>query len=149
MTSPRSRRLPRSSHTVRSASRSVASRWARIAQQRTRDCDSLSFAYAEAVAALAHDGVVAVGQAGDQIVDAGGARGRHDVLVARLGRREAQVLADRGVQQERLLRDEPDGGCERLEAQLAHVDAVDRHAALLHLALPRDQGLSASVDALI
>ena len=64
----------------------------RVAQDRAGDRDALLLAAREAVAALADDGVVALGQRGDQVVDASGAGGRLDLLVGGVGTREAQVL---------------------------------------------------------
>ncbi len=53
--------------------------------------------------ALAHGRVVAIGQRGDQLVDLRRARGVFDLLVAGVRTGEAQVLADRGVEQVRFL----------------------------------------------
>ena len=50
------------------------------------------------------------------------AGGLFDVLVARVRAGEAQVLADRRVEQVGLLRDEADGGGERVERDVAHVE---------------------------
>ena len=102
----------------------------RVAQDRARDRDPLLLAAREAVAALADDGLVALGQRRDQAVDLRGARGLLDLLVGRVGLREAEVLAHGRVEEVRLLRDDADRGGERRERQLAQVDAVDRDAAL-------------------
>ena len=57
----------------------------RVAQDRARDRDALLLAAGEAVAALADERVVAVGQRRDQVVDLRGARGVLDLLVGRVG----------------------------------------------------------------
>ena len=98
----------------------------RVAQDRAGDRDALLLAAGEAEAALADDGVVAVGQRGDRVVDLGGAGGVLDLVVGRVRPREAQVLAHRGVEQVGLLRDDADRVGQRVEGQLAQVDAVDR-----------------------
>ena len=89
----------------------------------------LLLAAGEAVAALADDRVVALGQRGDHVVDACRLGGRLDLLVGRVRLREAQVLAHRLVEEVRLLRDDADEVGQRLEAQVADVDAVDRDPA--------------------
>ena len=58
-------------------------------------------------------------------MDLRGAGGVLDLLVAGLRAGEAQVLADRGVEQVGLLGDEPDGGGQRGERHVADVHAVD------------------------
>ena len=84
----------------------------------------------EAVAALADDGLVPVGERGDQLVDLRRPGRLLDLLVGRLRLREAEVLAHGRVEEIGLLRDDADRRGERLERQLAHVDAVDRDRAL-------------------
>ena len=80
----------------------------RVAQDRPRDRDALLLAAREAVAALADDRVVALGQRGDQLVDLRRARGLLDLLVGRLRAREAEVVAHGRVEEVRLLRDDAD-----------------------------------------
>lgn len=58
----------------------------RILQDRPRDCDALFLAAGELEAALADRGLPAVGQGGDQAVDAGRAGGRVDSAVIASGR---------------------------------------------------------------
>ena len=101
---------------VEGARRLVEHEHGRVAQDRARDRDALLLAAGEAVAALADDRVVAVGQAGDQVVDARGAGRLLDLLVGRVGPGEAQVLADRRVEEVGLLRDDADRARERREA---------------------------------
>ena len=116
---------------VERARRLVEDEDRRVAQDRPRDRHPLLLAAREAVAALADDGVVAVGQRRDHVVDArSGGRG-FELLVGRVRLREAQVLAHRRVEEVRLLRDDADEIRQRLEAEVADVDAVDRDAAAL------------------
>ena len=75
----------------------------RVLEQHAGDGDALLLAARQLVAALADDRVVALGQLGDPVVDRRGT-GRHlELLVGRLGLGVVQVLADRGVEQVRLL----------------------------------------------
>ena len=55
---------------------------ARVGQQRAGDRQALALAAGERQAALADAGVVAVGQALDELVGLGAAGGGHDLLVA-------------------------------------------------------------------
>ena len=91
-----------------------------------RDRHPLLLAAGEAVAALADDGVVAVRQRGDDVVDAGSLRRGLDLRVGRVRLREAEVLAHGRVEEVRLLRDDADEVGQRLEAEVADVDAADR-----------------------
>ena len=62
-----------------------------------------------------------------------------DLLVGRVGLREAEVLAHGRVEEIGLLRDDADGGGERLEREVADVDAVDPHRALGRVVEARDE----------
>ena len=111
---------------VQRAGRLVEHQHPRVAQQRAGDRDALLLAAGEPVAARADHGVVAVGQARDQVVDLGGARGALDLGVGGVGPGVAQVLPHGGVQQVGLLADHADDRGEVGQAQVAQVDAVDR-----------------------
>ena len=52
-----------------------------------------------------------------------------ELLVGRVGPREAQVLAHAAVEQVGVLRDDADDAAERREAEVAHVVAVEQHRA--------------------
>src|SRR5207237_7211376 len=121
---------------VERARRLVEDEDRRVAQDRPRDRDPLLLAAGEAVAALADDGVVALGQRRDHLVDPGGPGRSLDLLVARVGLREAEVLANALVEEIRLLRDDADEVAQRREAQVADVDAVDRDAAARNVVQP-------------
>ena len=62
-----------------------------------------------------------------------------ELLVGRVGAREAQVLAHAAVEQVGVLRDDADDAPERCEAEVAHVVAVEQHRALADVVEPRDQ----------
>jgi hypothetical protein len=72
-------------------------------------------------------------------VDAGRVRRLLEFLVGGVRLREAQVLADRGVEQIRLLRDDADEIGQSLEAQVADVHAVDRYSPAADVVEPRRQ----------
>ena len=73
------------------------------------------------------------------MVDARRLRRGLDFLVGRVRLREAEVLAHTRVEEIRLLRDDADEIGERLEAQVANVDAADRHAPRGDVVQPRGQ----------
>ena len=58
----------------------------RVLEQRARDREALALAAGERGAALADDGVVAVGQAADEVVRVGGSGGRLDLARVAPGR---------------------------------------------------------------
>ena len=84
-----------------------------VAQHRAGDRHPLLLPAGEAVPALADDGVVALGQRRDQVVDPRGPGGVLDLLIGRLRAGEAEVLAHARVKQICLLRDDPDGRRQR------------------------------------
>ena len=94
---------------VERAGRLVEHEHGRVAQDRAGDRDALLLAAGEAEAALADDGVVALGERRDRLVDLGGAGRLLDLLVGRVRPREAQVLAHAGVEEVGLLGDDADG----------------------------------------
>ena len=93
---------------VERAGRLVEHEHARVAQQRAGDRDALALAAGEPVAARADEGVVALRQARDQVVDLRGAGRRLDLGVRGVRPDVAQVLPDGGVQQVGLLADDAD-----------------------------------------
>src|SRR5215213_783966 len=111
---------------VERARRLVEDEDRRVAQDRPRDRDALLLAAGEPVAALADNGVVAVRQRCDDVVDPGRLGGDLDLVVRGVRLCEAQVLPDGLVEEVCLLRDDADEVAEGLERQVADVDAADR-----------------------
>ena len=124
-----------SSALVASSSTSTA----RVAQQRAGDRQPLLLAAGEPVPARADDGVVAVGQRGDHVVDLRAPGGGLHLGVGGVGPGVPQVLADRAVQQVGLLGDDADDAGEVGQGQVADVDAVDQHPAGRRVVEPGDQ----------
>ena len=96
-----------------------------VLQQHARDGQALLLAARHPVPALADQGVVAVGQAGDQVVDAGGPARLDQLGVGGVGTRVAQVRANGVVEQMRVLHHHADGVAQRLQRVVAHVVTVD------------------------
>ena len=112
---------------------------ARVAQDDAGEGDALFFTAAEAVAALADDGVVAIGEAGDEAVDVGGAGGLLDLFLGGIGAGEADVDGDGIVEEEGLLGDHADVGGEGSEGEVTQVDAIETDAALLGVIEARNE----------
>ena len=92
------------------------------------DRDALLLAAGELQAALAHLGFVALGREADEIVDLREPRRLLDLRVARLPAAVADVVADRVVEQDGVLRHDADRGAQRFLRDVADVLAVDQNA---------------------
>ena len=101
----------------------------RLEQHRARDREALALSAGESVAALAEDRVVALRQRHDEIVRGGDARRFLDLRRRRLGMAEGDVGRDGVGEKKALLENEADVAAQIVEVELAHVDAVDQHAA--------------------
>ena len=93
----------------------------RVLQQQPGDRQPLLLAAAEPIAALADHGVVAVGQRRDHVVDAGAPAGGVEFGHRGVGLGIAQVVADRLVEQVRVLGDDADRRTQRLLGEIANV----------------------------
>ncbi len=90
----------------------------------------LALAAGEGEAVLADLGVVAVGQLPDESIRLGGAGGGLDLLLAGVGAAVGDVRADGVGEEERIFRDQSDGGPQRVQGQLADVVAADQDGAV-------------------
>ena len=81
-----------------------------VLEQHAGDGQALLLAARQPVAALADDGVVAVGQRGDDVVDARGPARGHDLVVGGVGLGVAQVGADVSWNRCGVLGDDADRG---------------------------------------
>ena len=88
---------------------------ARVLQDHAGDRETLLLAARELVPALADDGVVAVGQLDDPVVDVRGPRSLIELVLRGVRPPVQQVPPDRGVEQVGLLRDDADQVAEGLE----------------------------------
>src|SRR2546427_81715 len=93
----------------------------RVAQERARDGDPLALATREPHTALAHDGVVALGEPEDELFRVRGAGRRAQLVGARVRLAHPDIVLDRAVEEPRLLAHEGDPGAHLLEAQLTQV----------------------------
>ena len=98
----------------------------RIGEQRARDRQALALTAGEPRAALAEDGVVAVGQLADEAVRVRGARRRLDLRVGEpIGRAVGDVVSHRVVEQHRVLAHDSGQPAQRGERDLARIDSVE------------------------
>ena len=111
----------------------------RVAQDRARDGDALLLTARQAGAPLSRHGVVAVGEARDELVDPRRGRGRLDLFLARAGAAAGDVLTQRRVEQERVLADHGRAAAVVGEAELAEVAPVDQDRAAVRVVEPHQQ----------
>ena len=111
----------------------------RVLEQHPGDRQALLLAARQLVAALADERVVALGELHDPLVDRGGAGGDLELLVGGVGARVAEVVADRGVEEVRLLGHGPDHLAERGELDPADIDVVDLDRARVDVVEARDE----------
>ena len=121
---------PRLGRRVDGGGRVVEDQDARVDHERARDREPLPLAAGERDPALADHRVVAVRQLLDELVRLRGARRPLDLLVGRVEDAEGDVLAHGRREEERILGDDADLAAQRAARDVAHVDAVDEHAAL-------------------
>ena len=117
----------------------------RVAQQRAGDRDALALPSGELDAPLAHHRGVALRQPGDELVGVRGPRRRLDLLLARIGLAEAQVVLDRAVEEVRVLVHHRDAAVDVLGAKPAQIVPADAHHAFAGIVeaqqQPHDGGL--------
>ena len=91
------------------------------------------------VAAVADDGVEALGQLGDEVADLGRVQGRVDLVVGGVGPGVEQVGANRVVEQVRLLGHDADAVAQGGHRHVAQVESADAHRALARVVEPRHE----------
>ena len=123
-------------HRVQRRRRLVEQQHRRILQQHPRGRAALLLTAREAVAALADDGVVAVLEALDDVVDVPQGAGNLELDLSRVRPRVQQVLADGRVEEVGLLGHDPDVVDDRVLAQPPHIRARELDAALADVAPP-------------
>ena len=108
-------------------------------EEQAGDGEPLALAAGEAVAAVADDGVEALGQGADQPGDLGRLERGPDGPVVGVGAGVEQVGADGVVEHVGVLGDVADHVLQRLQRHLAHVVAADADGARADVVEPRDQ----------
>ena len=83
-----------------------------VGQERAGDRQQLLLALGHARRVVVEDRVVAVGQRPHEVVDVGGLGRRDDLLLGRVVAAVGDVLADRAVEQPRVLEDHPERGAQ-------------------------------------
>ena len=110
---------------VERARRLVEDEDGRAADHRPRDGDPLALAAGQADAALAHHRVVAVRDLHDEVVRVGHAGGPHDLGLGHVVATVGDVVADRRVEQQRLLGDDAEEPAIGVLPQRPEVAPVD------------------------
>ena len=111
----------------------------RVGEQCARDRDQLPLAGREACAALAHLVVEASREPRRHAVDADRRGRRLDLLVRRVGLREADVRRDRAAEEEGILQHDAELAPVRAELDVAQVVPVDAHRSLVGVVVAADQ----------
>ncbi len=111
----------------------------RLGEQESGDRQPLALAAREPVAALADDRPEPVGQRPDQIGKVGLVEGAPELVVRRPRPGEAQVLAHRVVEEVTVLGDHAGRLADRLEREVANIDAAEPDRARIGVVEPRDE----------
>ena len=107
-----------------------------LGQQQAGDRQALPFTAGQSVAALADDRVEAVGERAHEVGQPGLLERGPQLGVGGVRRGVAQVGPDRVVEQVPVLGDDADRVADRLERQVAHVDAGQAHGARVGVVEP-------------
>ena len=111
----------------------------RVFEQQAGDGEPLLLAARQPVAALADDRVETLRQRGDHVPDLRVAAGRFHLRRRGVRPGVAQVLADRHVEEVRVLGNDADVGAQRVLGEVAHVVAVEPHGARGDVVEPWDE----------
>ena len=96
-----------------------------VGQERPGDRQQLLLALRHVRRVVVEDRVVAVGQGPHEVVDVGRLGGLDDLLLGHVLAAVGDVLADRAVEQPRVLEDHPERRAQVVARHRAAVDAVD------------------------
>ena len=102
---------------------------ARLGQQSARDGEALPLAAGELDAALADNGVVALGKAFGELIHARGTAGKEELLITGIGAREQDVLADGAVEEKRLLQHYAQLRAEGVQVDRGQIHIINQHPA--------------------
>ena len=105
----------------------------RILQNGAGNAHALPLSARETAAAVADVGVESLLRLHDEVVGIGNACRPLHVLARGVFHAESDVIVERVVEEDGLLVDVSDELAQVVDAQLAHVDAVDEHFSLLHV----------------
>src|SRR5262245_6730235 len=124
---------------VERAGRLVENEEARIHHEGAGDGDALALPAGQARAALADDGIVALGQLEDEFMRASECRRRNDAVHRHRRIGERDVVAHRGVEQNILLQHHADLPTQPGNIDGGEIDTVDQHASALGHVKPLQQ----------
>src|SRR5438105_1632241 len=102
---------------------------ARVGEDGAGDRNALALPAGKLYAALADDGVVAIGETFGKLIDARDLAGTHDGLVCRIRARESDVLANASIEEKRFLQYHAELGAIGFEPHRAEVDSIHQYFA--------------------
>ena len=112
---------------VEAGGRLVQDQDARVGQDRARNRNPLPLPAGKLYTALADDGVVLQLELLRELVHSRDGAGPQNLLLRRVGLGERHVLANRSVEQERILQHHAELRAVRLQPHRRQIDAIDQH----------------------
>src|SRR5215469_6509797 len=112
---------------------------ARVGNDRARNGETLALTARQAGAALAHNGVVTIGELKDQIMGTGHLCGSDDPFDRHRAVRQRNIVADRAIEQDALLQHHADLATQPGWIDHAEINAVDQNPPALRHVKPLDQ----------
>ena len=111
----------------------------RVSQERPGQRDALALATRQPHSALAHDGLVSIGERLDEVVRVRGPRRGHELLRSCLRACVEDVLRDRGREQDRFLQHDRELTAQVAEPVVANVDPIQQDPTAPRLVEARKQ----------
>ena len=111
----------------------VEDEYGRVLHGGAGDGQQLPLALREAGAIGCNHGIVALGQATDEGIGVGDARGALDFLPSGIQLAKADIVGDGAAEEVRILQDDAQRAAQVVLADVAHVDAIVDDAALMHI----------------
>ena len=108
-------------------------------ENRAGNGDTLLLAAGKLQAALAHLGLVSLGRQSNEVVNLGEPRRLLDFCVARFPAAVADVVADRIIKQDCVLRHDPDCRSQRMLRDIANILTIDGNAPTAELVEAKQQ----------
>ena len=124
---------------IQAAGGLIQHEYARILEDDARQGNTLFFTTAQAITALADDGVILVGQPGDEIVNVGCPCSMFQFRLGGIQPGIEKIGTDGIVKQIGLLGDHADLATDKIQRQIAQVIAIQQHTAMGGVIQARNQ----------
>ena len=124
---------------INAAGAVIQDEYPRVNQQSASNRDPLLLPPGEHDAAFTHGRIIAIWEAGDELVCLGRLRCGDDFVLSGVRAAVADVLPDRATEEDGLLKHNADLPAQRVEAHIAHIMAIQHHLSLTHVVEAGDQ----------